>query len=87
MKHIMQVQIYMKLAELLGMGSPQEAILLYEAKPNQEVKEFVVPKSDFLISKLFEAAEMINKAVEANEPPECNVGGAWGCDRCRGYRE
>lgn len=85
MKHIMQVQIYMKLAELLGYeNAPQEAVIIYEAKPNQEVKEFVVPKSDFGITHLFEAAKKIVDAVKAGTPPECNIA-AGGCGKCKGY--
>lgn len=85
MKHIMQVQIYMKLAELLGYeNAPQEAVIIYEAKPNQEVKEFVVPKSDFGITHLFEAAQKIVNAVNAGTPPACNIA-AGGCGKCKGY--
>ena len=85
MKHIMQVQIYMKLAELLGYeGCPQEAVIIYEAKPNQTHKEFVVPKSDFGIKHLFEAAEKIVAAVNKGEPPLCNIK-AEGCNRCKSY--
>lgn len=85
MKHIMQVQIYMKLAELLGYENcPQEAVLIYEAKPNQTHKEFVVQKSDFGIKHLFEAAEKIVAAVKKGEPPLCNIK-AEGCKRCSGY--
>jgi hypothetical protein len=84
-KHITQVQIYMKLAELLGYENvPQEAVLIYEAKPNQEAKEFVVSKSDFGITELFEAAEMIVKAVRDKTPIACNIS-ATGCSKCRGY--
>lgn len=85
MKHIQQVQLYMKLAELLGYeNSPQEAVFIYEAKPNQEAKEFVVPKSNFGISHLLEAAQKIVDAIEAGEPPACNMK-AQGCERCKGY--
>lgn len=85
MKHNMQVQIYMKLAELLGYeNAPQEAIIIYEAKPNQKVKEFVVPKSDFAIAPLFEAAQKIVDAIKEGTPPKCNV--EWGgCGKCRDY--
>lgn len=87
MKHIMQVQIYMKLAELLGYeNAPQEAVIVYEAKPNQEYKEFVIPKSDFGISHLFEAAEMIVNAVKTKTPPSCNIA-ADGCGKCKGYND
>jgi hypothetical protein len=87
MKHITQVQIYMKLAELLGYEDvPQEAVLIYESKANQEAKEFVVPKSDFGITQLFDAAKMINEAVDAGIAPACNIG-ATGCAKCKGYED
>ena len=85
MKHIQQVQIYMKLAELLNYeNAPQETVIIYEAKPNQEVKEFVIPKSDFGISHLFDAAAMIVAAVKNQTPPECNIS-TDGCAKCKGY--
>lgn len=85
-KHVSQVQLYMKLAEFLYPDNhPKEAVIIYEAKPNQEAKEFIVAKSDFQISGIIEAAENIVKAVEAKEPPVCNIGGSWNCDRCREY--
>lgn len=87
MKHITQVQIYMKLAELLGYEDvPQEAVLIYESKANQEAKEFVIPKSDFGITQLFDAAKMINKAVDSGIAPACNIG-ATGCAKCKGYED
>jgi hypothetical protein len=84
-KHITQVQIYMKLAELLGYENvPQEAVLIYECKSNQEAKEFVVHKSDFGITELFDAAEMICNAVRDRIPPACNLSST-GCSNCKGY--
>lgn len=86
MKHIMQVQIYMKLAELLNLEEcPQEAIIIYEAKPNQEAKEFVIPKDDFGITPLFVAAAMIVEAIKNKIPPECNIAPN-GCVKCKGYK-
>jgi hypothetical protein len=85
MKHITQVQIYMKLAELLGYENPpQEAVIIYEAKPNQEVKEFVIPKSDFGITELFDAAAMICEALKSKVPPVCNLS-TTECKKCKGY--
>jgi hypothetical protein len=82
-KHITQVQIYMKLAELLGYEDvPQEAVLIYEAKPNQKVKEFVVHKSDFGITELFDAAQMIVDSIKNQTPPACNIA-ADGCAKCK----
>lgn len=84
-KHITQVQIYMKLAELLGYENvPQEAVLIYECKSNQEAKEFVVHKSDFGITELFDAAEMICNAVRDRIPPACNLSSTE-CSNCKGY--
>ena len=86
-KHITQVQIYMKLAELLKMPDyPQEAVIIYEAKPNQKMKEFVVPKSDFGITELFSAAEMIMEAIKTNTPPPCNIASG-GCSRCKEFHD
>jgi hypothetical protein len=87
MKHIMQAQIYMKLAELLNLDvQPQEAVFIYESKPTQQAKEFVVPKSDFGIEHLFEAAASIVEAVKNNTPIECNISSD-GCPRCRGFKD
>lgn len=85
MKHILQVQLYMKLAELLGYeDAPKEALIIYEAKPNQKSKEFVVAKSDFGISNLLEAAAMIVESIKNQTPPPCNIA-ADGCGKCAGY--
>ena len=76
----------MKLAEFMNVPyQPQEALLLYENKATGDYKEFVVPKSDFAIKHLFDAAEMISKAVYDLEPPYCNIGGAKGCPQCKEY--
>lgn len=86
MTHIMQVQLYMKLAELLKMEyQPQEALLLYENKSSQEPKEWVIAKSDFGITPILEAAEMIVKAVDMKTPPTCNINPVEGCYQCKEY--
>ncbi len=85
MKHITQVQIYMKLAELLELENhPKEAVIIYENKATQEVKEFVIPKSDFGIEHLFEAAKNIVAAVDSQTPIACNIAPT-GCSKCKGY--
>jgi len=87
MNHITQVQMYMKLAELLELPEhPQEAVLIYENKANQEAKEFVVPKSDFATASLFDAAAMIMESLNTNTAPSCNVANG-GCAKCKGYYE
>jgi len=89
-KHVSQVQIYMKIAELISEANPdyknfpEEAVLIYENKSNQDVKEFVVRKSDFSVSHLLEAAKKIVDAVEAGTPLACNISSD-GCPRCKEY--
>lgn len=84
--HIMQAQVYMKLLEYMNPDDhPKEALFLYEAKPTQEVKEFVIPKSDFGVTELFDAAKMIVDSVDAGTPPRCNVNGSDLCGSCRDF--
>ena len=84
-KHIDQVQLYLELARLQGYEDvPDEAIIIYEAKPNQEIKEFVIPRSTWGIAHLLKAAKMIVEAVNAKIPPICNINQD-GCGRCKGY--
>ncbi len=86
--HIMQAQIYMKLLEHMDpTNHPKEAVFIYESKPTQEVKEFIVPKSDFGIIELFDAAKMIVESAQDGIVPTCNVGGANLCGSCRGFND
>ena len=88
MTHIMQAQLYMKLAELIGLPyQPQEAWFLYENKATQESKEFVIPKSDFGITPILDAAKMIVEAVDRREAPTCNISAYEGCYQCKGYSD
>lgn len=84
--HQRQAQLYMKLMELIGMeDAPQEAVIIYESKLNQEVKEFIIPKSDFGITELLDAAQMIVNAVDTKTPPICNLKGIDGCKQCKEF--
>ena len=88
MSHIMQVQIYLKLLELqFPEDHPKEAVVLYESKPTQELKEFIIPKNDFAVAELFSAAERIVACVDSGTPPLCNIGGVNGCASCKGYED
>lgn len=87
-EHIQQAQIYMKLMELMGLpDAPKEALILYEAKGLHEVKEFVITKSDFGVSELFDTAAQIIASLDAGTPPACNINGAKGCNKCSHYTE
>jgi hypothetical protein len=81
--HIMQAQVYMKLLEIMNPENhPKEAVFLYESKVDQEVKEFVIAKSDLGITHLFEAAKMIVDAIDKQVPPPCNINPTGGCYKC-----
>jgi len=86
--HISQVQLYLKLLELSDHEvTPQEAIIIYESKVNQEVKEFVIRKDSWGINHLLDAAKMIVEAVKTRTPPDCNNGGRMLCQGCKGYKD
>jgi hypothetical protein len=86
--HVMQAQIYMKLAELMELEyAPKQALILYEAKGIHEVKEFVVNKSEFGLTSIFDRVKKVLSAVEAKVPPTCNINGIVGCPDCNYYRD
>jgi len=89
--HVMQAQVYMKLLELMHEGTfaptPKEAIFIYESKVDQQIKEFVVPKSDFGITELFEAAKKIVQAVDKQVEPVCNIDPSGSCYKCEVYND
>jgi hypothetical protein len=86
--HVAQVQLYMKVLELSGRTDvPQEAVLLYEAKPTQEVKEFIVRKDDWAIQPIIDGAQIVVDSLSKNIAPDCNVGGALKCKQCGGFNE
>jgi len=86
MTHIMQAGLYMKLAELANLEyQPQESVFIYENKANQQSKEFVIAKSDFGLTHILNAAEMIVESVEKKTPPACNINATSGCYQCKGY--
>jgi len=81
--HLMQAQVYMKLLEIMDPDNhPKEAIFIYESKVDQQVKEFVVQKSDFGVTELFESAEMIAEAIRNQTPPSCNINPLGSCYKC-----
>jgi hypothetical protein len=86
--HVAQVQLYMKVLELSGRTDvPQEAVLIYEAKPTQEVKEFIVRKDDWAIQPIIDGAQLVVDSLGKNVAPDCNVGGALKCKQCGGFNE
>lgn len=86
--HVAQVQLYMKVLELSGREDvPQEAVVIYEAKPTQEVKEFIVRKDDWAIQPILDGAKIVVDSLSKNVAPDCNVGGALKCKQCGDFNE
>lgn len=86
--HIAQVQLYMKVLELSGRTDvPKEAVLIYEAKPSQEVKEFIVRKDDWAIQHIIDGAQIVVDSLSNNVAPDCNVGGGLKCKQCGEFNE
>lgn len=79
--HIRQVNIYMHMASVMGLPFTRTAVV-YEAKWNQQVKEFVVKPSPEVIEPLLELAREVRVAVDTGTPPACRFGG---CTQCRAY--
>lgn len=68
--HIRQGQIYLHLAQKRYPElSINEIVFIYEWKPTQDVKEFVVQYNPDSISKILDTARIVSESVEAGEPP------------------
>lgn len=83
--HISQVQLYLKMLELSGQETPQEAVFIYESKLDGDVKEFIMPKDDFGVDEVIQNVRNIINAIETGTPPECNLRGEERCKQCREY--
>lgn len=81
--HVRQTNVYLALAELMGLPFT-EAALLYEYKPNQQTKEFTVTKSAGIIDPILTKAETVVYGYKHQDPPECPTGG---CEACGVYKE
>lgn len=83
MSHVKQGNIYLYMAEELGMPFDR-IVFLYEFKANQQVKEFVIKKSDDIIKPLLEKCSEIENALTIGVPPPCR-NGSDGCSACKAY--
>jgi hypothetical protein len=79
--HIRQASVYLWLAREMGLPFTQMNFL-YEFKANQQTREFVITLSDSVIEPLLEKARLIEVAIAAGVPPECEFGG---CKECQAY--
>jgi hypothetical protein len=81
--HVRQANIYLELAERMGL--PFKSVrFLYEFKFNQQVKEFVITKSDDILEPLLTKAAEVRYALKNRKPPPCPTGG---CKYCEAYEK
>lgn len=84
--HIRQGQVYLELMKRMG-NDVNEIVFLYELKADQSYKEFSV-KADFeIVRHIFEGAEKLVAAVNANEEPKCSNNPGNTCKQCEPYKE
>jgi CRISPR/Cas system-associated exonuclease Cas4 (RecB family) len=81
--HVRQTNVYLWLAKEMRLNF-DTAVLLYEFKPNQQVKEFPVKLSDSIIEPLLTKAESVVYGIEHKVPPACPTDG---CKACKAYEE
>jgi hypothetical protein len=83
--HVRQSNIYLWLAREMGLPV-KRCRYLYEYKPNQAVKEFVIPLSERIMKPILTGVASVEYALEHGEPPACpNDDG--GCKQCKAYEE
>lgn len=89
--HVRQANVYMWLAGMMGLESATEhyarfrtCSIVYEYKPNQQSKEFVIPYSFNIVKPLLERAEAIRVGLRSGTPPPCPFGG---CKQCQAYEK
>lgn len=79
--HVRQASIYLWLAKAMGYDFPKCSII-YEYKPNQQAKEFVISMVGDVIGPLLERADRVEWGLRHDDPPPCPRGG---CSQCRAY--
>jgi hypothetical protein len=67
-----------------ALSGASEVVFIYEYKPNQAYKEFVVQTSPEVYGPLLETAKDVKWAVENQRPPRCPHGG---CKECTSEQE
>jgi len=81
MSHVKQGNIYLWLADQMKLPF-DKLVFIYEFKPNQDAKEFVIHKSDEILKPMLANASIVRKAKEAGVAPACPRNG---CGSCRAY--
>jgi hypothetical protein len=82
--HLIQGDVYLHLAHVLGLPFSR-IVYLYEFKPNQMTKEFVIEYSPERSGKLIAKADIVRYAVESGVAPPCIKPGS--CKQCDAFKQ
>jgi hypothetical protein len=84
--HFRQTQIYLRMSQALfsEIGPVLRAVVVYEYKSDQQVREFVVEYDPRWTDHLWEVADDIDWAISKDREVKCPYGG---CAQCRAYEE
>lgn len=80
MSHVRQGNMYAWMCEQLGYPF-RDIVFIYEFKPNQAVREWVIKPSKSIVDDMLGKAEIIASAVRAGTLASCPSGG---CKNCEG---
>lgn len=81
LSHVKQVNLY---CHALGI---EEAVFIYEYKPNGQSKEFTVTATPAIYEPLLKKAKDLLDAIKWEDPPKCNVNGKRRCKECKPYED
>lgn len=91
--HVRQANMYMWLAQQMAESHPIEyahyaqftkASIVYEFKPNQQSREYVIPLSMDIVQPMLDRVNVVQWALDAGIPPPCRYGG---CTQCEGNKD
>ena len=92
--HRRQVMTYLWLtremydAYTLDERPPADAVVLYECKANQAIKEFTIAYDEELIEDVIESSEYLEDRLKKRRPPKCSNDPKVGyCKNCKSYEE
>lgn len=82
--HLKQALLYLEVLHASRDDAPAEVIFIYEAKFNQDAKEFIVPRNRSLVQPLIDGAQLVKHHKEIGTPPDCPFDG---CAQCKPYNK
>jgi len=84
--HVRQANVYMWLAQSMGgeYARFDSCSIVYEYKPNQQSREYVIPFSEAIVRPLLGRVGAIQSGLASGKPPPCPYGG---CKQCQAYED